>query len=201
MVAVLNADAADTAYVFAPSALGVVAALLAAPFLMGLRGERVAAIFGFCIAGACLFLLGAVGEAARVVDGVNPLRLTEVAGIETNARVRAAGLLAAPLAFGVSLTATCVQTYINRRMPVTLQGRTFAVQGVLRNGTAIVPLLTLGAAASAFGVEAVLLTSPLALLAAGYGLFFLSFCFARLEPPSLRVVETFWEEPETADSR
>jgi MFS family permease len=200
VVAVLGADAADTAYVFAPSVLGLVVALVAAPFLMSVRGERVAALFGFLIAGASLFLLGVVGEVARVVDDLNPLRLTEVVGIQTNARVRAAGLLAVPLAFGVSLTATCVQTYINRRMPVKLQGRTFAAQGVLRNGTAIVPLLTLGAAASVFGVEEVLLTSPLVLLVAGYGLFFLSFRFAGLAPPSLRVVGSFWEEPEAMDS-
>ena len=39
--------------------------------------------------------------------------------------------LAMPLGFGVSLTATAVQTYINRRVPLRLQGRAFALQSTL----------------------------------------------------------------------
>jgi hypothetical protein len=98
---------------------------------------------------------------------------------------------------GVSLTITCVQTYINRRVPLSYQGRTFAMQSVLRNGAAIVPLLTLGALAAEFGAEKVLLVSPLLLLVLGYGLVYLSFRFAGLARPShLEVVGTFWEEPE-----
>jgi hypothetical protein len=102
-----------------------------------------------------------------------------------------------PLAFGVSLTATSVQTYINRRVPIAYQGRTFAMQSALRNGSAIFPLLLLGGAAAQFGVESVLLVSPLLLLATGYGLLALSFRFAGLAPHSrLDVMESFWEEPE-----
>jgi len=193
---VLDTDAANTAYVFAPSAAGLVLALVSAPFLMSLRGERIAAIGGLFVAAACLFLLGLVGDVARVVDPANPLHVTELFGLDMGSRVRAAGLLAMPLAFGVSLTATCVQTYINRRVPVSYQGRTFAMQGMLRNGASIVPLLTLGAAAAEFGAEKVLLVSPLVLLAVGYGLVSLSFRFTGLaRPGGLQVVESFWEEP------
>src|SRR6266540_665094 len=152
---VLNADAADAAYVFAPSAVG------------------------------------------SVIDPVNPIHVTELLGIEINERVRTAGMVALPLALGVSLTVTSVQTYINRRVPLSYQGRTFAMQSALRNGAAIVPLLTLGALSEAFGAEKVLLVSPLLLLALGYGLVYVSFRYAGLAPPSqLRVMGSFWEEPE-----
>ncbi len=198
---VLLADAADTAYVFAPSAVAVVAALLLAPRLMDRIGERTVAIFGLLIAALCLFLLGLVGDVASVVDEINPLHAVGLIGIDLSARLRTAGLLAMPLAFGVSLTVTSVQTYINRRVPVGYQGRTFAMQSALRNGSAIVPLLAMGAAASEFGAEKVLLVSPLLLLVVGYALVFASYRFVGLPAPGrLAVLESFWEEPgEAAD--
>lgn len=194
---VLHADAADSAYVFAPSALGILLGLVAAPTLMRVWGERLSAIFGLLVAAASLFLLGLVGDVGSVIDPVNPMRVTELLGIELNERVRTAGLLALPLALGVSMTVTCVQTYINRRVPLSYQGRTFAMQSTLRNGAAIVPLITLGALASEFGAEKVLLVSPLVLLVLGYGLVFVSFRYAGLAQPShLEVAGSFWEEPE-----
>jgi MFS family permease len=194
---VLNADAADAAYVFAPSALGIVLGLVAAPTLMRLCGERLSAIFGLLIASASLFLLGLVGDVGSIIDPFNPMRITEPLGIGINERVRTAGLLALPLALGVSLTVTSVQTYINRRVPLAYQGRTFAMQSALRNGAAIAPLLTFGALAAVFGAEKVLLVSPLVLLALGYGLVYASFRYAgQAQPSHLEVMGTFWEEPE-----
>jgi hypothetical protein len=194
---VLDVDAADAAYVFAPSAIGLVAALVSAPYLMRLRGERVAALVGFFLTAGALFLLGTVGGVAVVLDPVNPLRLVGVLGLDLGERLRTAALVAVPLAFGVSLTATSVQTYINRRVPVSYQGRTFAMQNWLKNGSAIIPLLVLGAAATQFGVDSVLLVSPLILLAVAYTLIFVSIRIAGLAPPSrLQVLESFWEEPE-----
>ncbi|MDP2674728.1 MAG: MFS transporter [Dehalococcoidia bacterium] len=198
---VLGVDAADSAYVFAPSALGLVTALLSAPYLMRIRGERVAALVGLFFTSAALMLLGIVGDVANVVDPLNPLRLTGVVQLDLSERLRTAGLIAIPLAFGVSLTATSVQTYINRRVPLAFQGRTFAMQNWLRNGSAIVPLLTLGALATEFGVQDVLLFSPLALLAVGYSLVFLSFGISSLAPPAqLGVLETFWYEPQEKEA-
>lgn len=192
---VLHTDAANAAYVFAPSAVGIVLGLVVAPTLMRLLGERLSAIIGLLVASASLFLLGLIGDVASVIDPFNPIRITEPLGI-INERVRTAGLLALPLALGVSLTITSVQTYINRRVPLAYQGRTFAMQSALRNGAAIVPLLTFGALASAFGAEKVLLISPLVLLALGYGLVYYSFRYTgQAQPSHLEVVGSFWEEP------
>jgi MFS family permease len=196
---VLNADAADTAYVFAPSALGIVAGLIAAPTVMRLVGERLSAILGLFVAAICLFLLGLVGDVADVLEPYNPMRITEYVGLDINERVRAAGLIALPLALGVSMTVTSVQTYINRRVPVSYQGRVFAMQSALRNGAAIGPLITLGALASLFGAESVLLVTPLLLVGLGYLLVYVSFQFAGLTRPShLEVMGSFWEEPESS---
>jgi len=194
---VLDVDAANAAYVFAPSAIGLVLALVLAPSLMKVRGERLAALLGFFLTASALFLLGIVGDVAAVLDPVNPLRLVGVLGIDLEERLRTAAFVAVPLAFGVSLTATSVQTYINRRVPVSYQGRTFAMQNWLKNGSAIIPLLIAGAAATQFGVDSVLLVSPLLLLAVAYTLVFVSIRLAGLAAPSrLEVLESFWEEPE-----
>ena len=95
------------------------------------------------------------------------------------------------------LMAAAVQTYINRQVPLALQGRTFALQGAVRNGAAIFPLVSMGLAASLVGVDTVLLASPILLLAVAYGLIFLSSRLAGVPTPSrLEVVESFWEEPD-----
>jgi len=192
---VLDVDPADAAYVFAPSSIGLVLALVVAPSLMKIRGERLAALGGLLLTAIALFLLGMVGGVSVVVDPINPLRVVGLVGIDLGERLRTAGFIAMPLAFGVSLTATAVQTYINRRVPISYQGRTFAMQSWLKNGSAIVPLLLAGAVATRFGVEGVLIVSPILLVVLAYTLILVSIRLAGLAPPSrLQVMESFWEE-------
>jgi MFS family permease len=202
VVAVLGTDPTNTAYVFAPSAIGVGAGLVLAPFAIRKTGERVVAMSALFIAALSLFLLGAVGTVSSIVDPINPLHAAGLLRLDMNDRVRTAGLIAIPLAFGVTLTATAVQTYINRHVPITHQGRTFALQGTLRNGAAIIPLLTLGIAAGEFGADKVLLFSPLVLLIVAYGLVVASFRISGIEAPTrLQVVESFWDEPDVSPPR
>jgi hypothetical protein len=82
-------------------------------------------------------------------------------------------------------------------VPLSYQGRAFALQSTLKSGAAIVPLLTLGAAASVFSVEQVLLVSPLVLLLIAFGLVQVSFVFSEAKAPrGLDVLSTFWLESE-----
>jgi len=193
---VLHVDAADAVYVFAPSAAGLALALAAAPALIRRWGERIVALWGFLVIAGILLLLGMVGTVANAVDPINPLRVIDLFGVGLNVRLRTAGLLALPLGFGVSLTSVAVQTYINRRVPHSYQGRAFALQSSIKHGVAVVPLLTLGGAAAAFGVEPVLLVAPFVLLATAYALLLLSTRFGGQPAASrLDVVSSFWEEP------
>lgn len=193
---VLGVDPADAVYVFAPSAAGLVAALLAAPALIRRLGERPVALAGFVVISAGLCLLGFVEDLAPALDWVNPMRLLSLSGIELGRELRTAGLLAVFIGFGVSLTTVSVQTYINRRVPLAFQGRAFALQSVLKNGTSVVPLLGLGVAAGAFGVEAVLIFSPFVLLALAVALVRLSLSFGGQAPARrLDVLASFWQEP------
>jgi MFS family permease len=194
--AALDVDAANAVYVFAPSALGLALALVATPRLIKARGERNTALLGFIILAIPLALLGLVGQITPFVDPVNPVHALEFAGLELTDRMRTAALLALPLGFGVALTSTSVQTYINRRVPLLHQGRIFSLQSTLKNGTSILPLTMLGAAATIFGVENVLVAAPFLLLTIAYGLIQLSRHFGGHAPRGgLEVLATFWEEP------
>jgi hypothetical protein len=129
------------------------------------------------------------------LDPFNPLRLMAGFGLSLGRDMRTAGLLAVFVGFGLSLTTTAVQTYINRRVPLSFQGRAFALQSVMKNGAAIVPLLTLGALASVVGVETVLIFSPLVLLAVAVTLVQISVALGGTPPASrFDVLSTFWEE-------
>jgi MFS family permease len=195
VVAALHVDAANAVYVFAPSAAGLLLAVALGASIMKLWGERVSALLGFLITTTDLLLLGLVDRVTDVVDPVNPVHALSLLGIDLNAELRTAALLALPLGFSVALTTTSVQTYLNRRVPLAFQGRTFAIQSTLKNGIAIVPLLSLGAAASAFGVEPVLIASPIVLFALAYALVQLSIGFAGISPAAnLEVFSTFWHE-------
>ena len=194
---VLEVDPADAVYVFAPSSIGLALALALAPILIRLRGERVAALTGFVFTAVSLCLLGFVRrDLANVLDPVNPLRFASIVGIEMGGPLRTASFLVLPLGFGMALTTISVQTYINRRVPLAYQGRAFALQSTLKNGSSIIPLLTLGAAASLFGVDVMLIFSPFLLLAVAVSLVKLSESFGGRAPSSrLEVLASFWEEP------
>lgn len=193
---VLGVDAADSVYVFAPASIGLLGALVAGPWLIERVGERPVALLGFATTALVLSLLGVVPEIAPLVDRVNPFRLLESVGLAPGLKLRTASFLSVFLGFGLSLTATAVQTYLNRRVPLTYQGRAFALQSVMKNGASIVPLLTVGALATVFGARAVLLVSPLLLLASALALIEISIVLGGGQRPSSRldVLQTFWEE-------
>ena len=195
VLSAISVDPADAVYVFAPSAIGLVAALAITPTLIRRYRERIVALTGFAVTAVTLCALGFVPEIADGIDIINPLRVLGLFGIELSEELRTASLLAVFVGFGTSMTATSVQTYINRRVPLQFQGRAFALQSVMKNATAIVPLLLLGALAARFSVEAMLIATPLVLLGFAAGLLRLSYALGGRAPASrLDVLASFWEE-------
>lgn len=197
---VLGVDPANAVYVFAPTSVGLGVALAAAPWMMRKLGERRSALLGFAVVASSLCLLGLVRHGvAGVIDPVNPFRLLGLIGVQLSAPLRTASFLVMPLGFGVALTTMCVQTYINRRVPLAQQGRTFALQSTIKNGASIIPLLSLGIAASMFGVDTVLIASPMLLILLAVVLVRLSQHFGGHAPAQrLDVLASFWREPLSA---
>ena len=193
---VLGVDPADAVYVFAPSTVGLGLALITAPTLIRWQGERRSALAGFTLMAASLCLLGFVRYGLdAAIDPINPFRLVTIVGLQPGTPLRTASALAVPLGFGVAMATMSVQTYVNRRVPLARQGRTFALQSTLKNGSAIVPLMAIGAAASVFGVNAVLIVSPLLLVALALALVRLSERFGGYAPTTrLEVLASFWQD-------
>ena len=81
-----------------------------------------------------------------------------------------AALLSMFLGAGVTLAVVATQTFVSRAVPLPIQGRAFAMLGVLKDGFAIPPLVVLGAIASSVGVAAVITVSPVFLLALAVGI-------------------------------
>ncbi len=198
---VLGLDPADAVYVFAPSTIGLGLAIVFTPALIRWFGERRSALGGFGIMAVALFLLGFVKYGLdAAIDPINPVRLISFIGLHPGAALRTASFLAIPIGFGVAAVAMSVQTYVNRRVPLARQGRTFALQSTLKNGSAILPLLGLGAAASVFGVNSVLIVSPLMLIGLALGLVRLSERFGGYAPTTrLEVLSSFWQDAPRAD--
>ncbi len=193
---VLHQNAANAVYVFAPSAVGLLLAVTLLPAVVTLIGERRGALIGLSLVAASLIALGRIDNTTDFLEPINPVRLFDTFGLAVDDRLGATSLVAITLGFGGALTSGCVQTYINRRVPRGYQSRTFAMQSSLRNGAAIAPLLGLGAAASAFGVERVLVVLPFILVASAVGLLQLSGRFAGPGSQSGGgVLSSFWYEP------
>lgn len=167
--AVLGVDPANALYVFLPAALGLIAALAAAPPLIHRFGERRVATIGFAAASVAIAGLGLVDLVAPLVD---PLLVWRPRGLTEE--VAAAGLFSLPLGVGTTLAAAATQTYVGRYVPPEIHGRAFALLGVLKDGLAVVPLLAFGWAAGVFGIRPVLVSAPLALFGLAAGVAWLS---------------------------
>ena len=156
---VLDVDPANTLYVFAPAPIGLLAALGLAPLLIRWAGERPIAILGFVLVSSAVTALGLV---ATLTDLFGWLLFFGIPGV--GPRVEMAALLSMFLGAGVTLAVVSTQTYISRAVPLRIQGRAFALLGLLKDGFAIPPLLLMGALASTVGVATVITVSPIFLL-------------------------------------
>jgi MFS family permease len=193
---VLDRDPADTVFVMGPAGVAATASLVIAPLLIQWRSERATAVLGLALVVIALVALGLVGkDIAAMIDPINPIRLGELIGLEVSPSVRTAAWLSVPLGLGTGLTGNAVKTYINRRVPLAFQGRTFAADNVLQSGIAIIPLLAVSGLASVIGVSTVLVLTPVGI----YGLVLLLMLLSRRfggEPVTPRglVFSTFWDE-------
>ncbi len=161
---VLNVPPANALYVFAPAVLGLLVALVLAPLVIRTLRERAVAVIGFATVAATMSALGFVDQLRERLPWFPVIDLPMV-----GERVELAAELSVFLGFGMTLAATATQTYISRTVPLSIQGRTFALLGTMKDGLAIPSLLALGALASVVGVRWVLTIAPLLLLVLALG--------------------------------
>jgi MFS family permease len=157
---VLHADPANAIYIFAPGAIGALIGQLTAPLFIRWPGERRLAGIALVIFSAAMILYGLITVVADTIAPWSPLRILSVVGIHLSNLILAAGMIAILVEFAQAGAATSVQTYVNRRVPLGVQGSTFGVQGVLTNGLGFTGTLAVGALATAFGTRAIFILVP-----------------------------------------
>jgi hypothetical protein len=135
---VLGVDPANTLYVFAPAPIGLLLALAFAPQLIRSFGERPIAVIGFVFVSTAVTALGLVSP---MTDLLGWVLIFGIPGV--GAEVEMAALLSMFLGAGVTLAVVATQTYISRTVPLMIQGRAFAMLGVLKDGFAIRRCLSL----------------------------------------------------------
>ena len=158
---VLDVDPEFALYVFAPAVLGLIAGLAITPLAVKIVGERAVTMFGFLVLATTMSSLGLVHTLDQRMTG---LWVIDLPGVSSRP-LEIAAQLSVFLGFSMTLSATAVQIYIARNVPLAIQGRTFALLGAMKDGLAIVALLAIGATADVFGVARVITVSPLLLLA------------------------------------
>jgi len=190
----LNADPADTVYIFAPGAIGFVLATVASPRLIKAHGERWLAIvsLGIFVSGAVLY--GLLPQVTPVLAGISPMRLLAPIGLHFSKAVLAAGVIAIPFNFGATASGSAVQTYVNRRVPLANQGATFGIQSQVVSALTIVTMLSLGALATVIGVRTVfLVAAPLEVAGVGLLVRYGYHVAQEPPPPGLGVLRSYWE--------
>jgi MFS family permease len=201
---VLDADPANSVYIFAPAGLGYLAGALTAPWLINKYGERRVAGIAFGITTVGVMLFGMIDLVAPFLAPISPTRLFELFGADLNDKMLAAGFIAMPANYGSTATGAAVQNYVNRRLPLIVQGGVFGMEEVIENALTLVAVLGLGAVATLLGSKIVFLIAPAAVFAVVVGLFRYSFRKAGEAAPTTRAaLEEIWrgadDEPAATD--
>jgi len=200
---VLETDPANTVYVMGVAGIGMTLSLLAVPTLIKLKGERVVAAAGFFLLAGGLVALGLVNRG--VVDFLTPINpfhwLNELIDrVNINEKTELAMLLSFPVGMGAGLTDNSVKTYLNRRVPVAYQGRTFATRNLTESALTIPPLLAVSALAVWLGISAVLFIMPVVFYIVVMALLRVSVGLGGEElAPGTGVAKTYWDAPETEE--
>ena len=164
LVDVLDTDAGNTVFVFAPAVLGLVAGLQLAAFLGRLIGHTRLALLGLIGFAVCIALLGLIDQFIEILNEsrVELESLENQLGLST--RTSATMLLSIPAGFFSAVTNVAARTVLLERSPEDARGQVLATQSTLSNAIALVPTITAGLAIDLVEVRPVAFTIALLLI-------------------------------------
>ena len=155
------------ALVLTPAAVGVIAGLrVAGPLARRVRHAFLSSV-GFALFTGLLLALAFVNEEASFLGGYGAfawLNSVDVGNFDGGAVL--AMILVMPLGFAYAIVSVAAQTVLNERVPLALQGRVVATQGVMAALAASLPVLAAGALGDWLGVQPVLAILAVGLAAA-----------------------------------
>ncbi|HTE84481.1 MAG TPA: hypothetical protein VK821_07095, partial [Dehalococcoidia bacterium] len=158
--------------VFSPAAVGMFLSVRLVPGLARRFAKPRLAVVGFATFVALLVVLGFSREVALLLARYGPAGLPGLHPASAIVwRVALCALLAGPLGFAYGIVIVVARAILYERVPVSMQGRVFAFQGVLGSIASILPLILVGVVAYVLGPRAVLILVALTnALAAWYAL-------------------------------
>jgi len=153
---VLNTAAANTVFVFAPAAIGLVLGLRLATFIDRIFGARRVAGFGLILFSICIASFGFVAQIRHFLN--HDLRIPT----DHFARVLSVPplifmvmLISIPTGFASSVVSVSARSVLLARTAPSLRGQVIATQSLLQNIGALIPTFLAGIAADIVGVKAV----------------------------------------------
>jgi MFS family permease len=153
---VLNTDAENTVFVFAPGALGLVVGLRLSPWIGRMVGPRRVATWGLMLFAACIGSLGFVESIHSFVTNGLRFPIDRIADtFHVPPLILIVMILSIPAGFASSVVSVSSRTVVLARAPAGARGQVIATQSLIQNVGALVPTLAAGVAADLFGVEKV----------------------------------------------
>jgi MFS family permease len=157
LVRVLNTDARNTVFVFAPAVIGLVLGLRLAPWLGSVIGHGRLATIGLVGFAAAIAGIGLVDQVVSFLQStyIDLPRVEEALGLST--RTSATMLLSIPAGFCSALTNVAAKTVLLERAPEDARGQINATQSTLANAISLIPTLLAGLAIDLLDVRPVAL--------------------------------------------
>jgi len=156
LTGVLNTNAENTVFVFAPAAIGLLLGLRFAPLVSELIGGRRTATASLILFALCLAAFGYVDQVRMLLADRLLLPVDWVASLVGVAPlILVVMLLSIPAGLATSMGSVAARSVLLQRTPVLMRGQVIATQSVFQNVGALVPTLLAGIAADLFGVERV----------------------------------------------
>ena len=155
LVDILDTDAGNTVFVFAPAVIGLVAGLQLASALGRMIGHGRLAMIGLIGFAVCIALLGLIDQ---FIEVLRESRIS-LAGIEDRVgipvRISATMLISIPAGFFSAVTNVAARTVLLDALSADTRGQVFATQSTLSNAIALVPTITAGLAVDLIDVRPV----------------------------------------------
>ncbi len=153
---VLNTAAANTVFVFAPAAIGLVLGLRLASAIDQWFGTRRVAGYGLVLFAACIASLGFVGQLHHFLNHVLHIPTDHIARwLSVPPLIFLVMLISIPTGFASAIVSVSARSVLLSRTAPSLRGQVIATQSLLQNVGALIPTFLTGIAADLFGVKIV----------------------------------------------
>jgi len=166
LVEVLDQRVSDLPVIFVPGIVGMLAGLRLVSGLARRWDPAWLATVGMGLFAAGLLALAAIDAVDAGFSAIFGFRDMDLGVMEISAASLAAMVLLFPMGFAFALVNVATTAIINERVPVSMQGRVFALMMLMTGIAALPPLLAGGGLTEVVDVRVVLGLSPLLLVVA-----------------------------------